>query len=198
MFMTIVIPTTTLPDGVEIVPVIPSPPVLKIGGGGTLIFPFELPPSKQLQLFMQASPFRPDLTLRAWVSTKPLDNVIFPNDNTTREMFYIPKRQVRVWFGDEANPAPADLLNFFWRTFTLEPGITYFFNVLNQENSEGIFEFLFNDATKPLPGEISTETSVTVNDPELPPGLIQNIVVEGEEHEHAHREQDGTPGEQFF
>lgn len=195
--MTIVIPDIQLPDGVEIIPTIPSPPILTIGGSRTQIFPFELPESRQLQLFMEATPLRPDHTLRVWVSTKPLDNIVIPN-GAIRDMFFIPKRQVRVWFGDEANPAPAKLFDFFWRTFTLEPDKTYFFNVLNQENSTGTFEFLFNDATKPLPGEITTETDVVVNDPELPPGLIQNIVVEGEDHEHAHREQDGDGDDRVY
>jgi hypothetical protein len=143
---------------------LPTPPVTDIQGGTTLVFPISIPTTGKMELFLEQLEMRPDFTLRAWISTEPLNNYVMPDDGPKN--FFIPRSQIRIWLYDGIKLPPTKTAAGYYLMYTLVPNTTYYLNVSNLENFGNRFDIAL---LKPIsPSKETYEEVVIEKKPVIP------------------------------
>lgn len=130
-----------LPQHAQLMENYNSPPVYEIHSGTIQIFPFTIPDTG-LEIYTEhTAHHRPDFSLRCWVSEIPLEKEVKPI-TFFREMFAMPKRQVRLFVGNTTQAIP-EWAEPYYQVFRVDTSKTYYFNVHNLINSPNTYELAF-------------------------------------------------------
>jgi hypothetical protein len=160
---------------VEMITSIPQPPYITLLGGQTKVIKWRLPPAGAYELIIEQNVPRPDFTLRAWISSVPVDKLIMNTWN--QRHFSLPKIQSRVWLGSKTHKPNPELEKFYLSIYEVEPDTTYYLNVKNLENFHNGFELAFI-----IPGTsiiIPAPDEIIIKEPEIP--IVNETTINVEE-----------------